>query len=342
MKRFRTLARRLAYRSGALGWKRAKHSRTLTVAMFHRVIDRADPEFEQADSTYTMPADLFERLLDFFRDHYSVIGLGDVRDAADRLHPLPDHPLLITFDDGWADNLRYAAPLLRHRGLPAVIFVAAEPLLSPADTWWQQQIFDAASRGNLAAFERRMSEYGRAGASDNRPGSPLDLICRIGQLGEDDRSEFLEAIVLPTSSSRMMLAPTDLAKLAAAGIAIGSHGYTHLPLTSVSDLAAEIRGASEAIAALTGDEASAAALSCPHGRYDARVLAAARANGIRLVFTSDPHLNRTEGGMIAPERPLGRILMEAAPLADGSGRFDPSAAATWLWHRPSLPRSARP
>lgn len=37
--------------------------------------------------------------------------------------PLPDHPVLITFDDGYTSNLELAAPILERHGLNAVIFV---------------------------------------------------------------------------------------------------------------------------------------------------------------------------------------------------------------------------
>src|SRR5260370_32709832 len=98
-------------------------------------------------------------------------------DAADQRRPLQRHPLLITFDDGWADNLRYGAPLLSRRGLPAVIFVVAEALLSPANGWWQEQIFAASRSGNPAAFEQMMIEGRRAGANGNQPDDPLGLVC---------------------------------------------------------------------------------------------------------------------------------------------------------------------
>lgn len=335
MSGFRILARRIAYRSGALGYARARRPDALTVVMFHRVIDRTDPDFATADPDYAVEASLFDELLGFFLDHYHVVSLADVMDAVDQRRRLPDHPLLITFDDGWADNLRYAAPLLERRGLPAVIFVVAEALLSPANSWWQEEIFTAARQNNLAEFEKMMFEAGRSGANVDDPDEYLlDLVCRAAEIPEGERAPFLDSIGFPPRSSRMMLAPADLAKVGAARIAIGNHGYTHLPLTRIDDPETDVRKSAAAIAELTGDGISAGALSCPHGRYDASVIRSAQAAGARLIFTSDPILNSLASGLLLSGCPIGRIPISAASIVDRSGRLDRSALATWLWRRP--------
>lgn len=129
----RPLLRQAAYRSGMLSLSRSGVRHALTVVMFHRVIDPGDADFAQADPVYTVSAPLFEQLRGFFRDHYAVVDIGHVLDAADGVRKLPEHALLITFDDGWADNLHYAAPLLRARGMPSVIFVAAEAVQADSE-----------------------------------------------------------------------------------------------------------------------------------------------------------------------------------------------------------------
>ena len=327
MTRIRPLLRQVAYRSGGLGLMRHRLRSALTVVMFHRVIDPADPDFADADPGNTVSARFFEESLEFFTDHYTVVGLADLFAAANGTRVLPNHPLLISFDDGWADNLRYAAPLLRSRGLPAVIFIAAEPILSPDASWWQQQVFDAARRGALDISLAVVPGRGT-------PRDALDYVCRLAGIEESERANILASIPARAPASRMMLAPEEVSSLAKFGIAVGIHGFHHLPLTEVADLYFELRQARSAVGALSGDEVGACALACPHGRYDQRVLAISREVGIRLIFTSDPILNPTRNGRISETQPLGRISMEAPHLVDGFGRLDPSAAASWLWRRP--------
>jgi len=54
---------------------------------------------------------------------YAVVGLDDVLAFYREGGELPARPVLITFDDGYRDNLEHAAPVLERHGYPAVLFV---------------------------------------------------------------------------------------------------------------------------------------------------------------------------------------------------------------------------
>jgi peptidoglycan/xylan/chitin deacetylase (PgdA/CDA1 family) len=54
---------------------------------------------------------------------YVPVSLEAVRDYYVHGTPLPAGAVLITFDDGYRDNLENAVPILRRHGFPAVVFV---------------------------------------------------------------------------------------------------------------------------------------------------------------------------------------------------------------------------
>src|SRR5436305_12728994 len=54
---------------------------------------------------------------------YTVVSLDDVIAHYLERKPLPPRAVLITFDDGYLDNLENAVPILRRHGYPAVLFV---------------------------------------------------------------------------------------------------------------------------------------------------------------------------------------------------------------------------
>jgi peptidoglycan/xylan/chitin deacetylase (PgdA/CDA1 family) len=334
MRRLRPALRNAAYRTGALSLPRSLMRHALTVLMFHRVMDPADPDYAQADPLYTVSAPLFDELLQFFAGHYSAVRLQQVLDAADGKRPLPGHALLITFDDGWADNSRYAAPLLRAHGIPAAVFVAADAVQSATCSWWQEEVFRLGRTGalqdwlNQGNIRRHVSGTSASGTDD-----ALEVVTRLALMHEDDRAGILASLPGRTSHRRMMMDATELRSLADFDIAVGVHGYRHVPLTDLADAAEELAEAQRAVADLTAGIAVTAALACPHGRYDAGVLAAAQELGFRLVFTSDKVLNMTEQGMLTRMRPLGRIPVIEAHICTTQHRLDTAAAARWLWSR---------
>ena len=115
----RDAAKRYCLRSGlASALHRLRNRRTLTVVAFHRVLDPADPRFEEADPEWTVSRAVFGECLDFLADHYRVVGMPELLDARRAGTRLPDRSLFVTLDDGWADAADHALPVLRRRGLP--------------------------------------------------------------------------------------------------------------------------------------------------------------------------------------------------------------------------------
>jgi len=72
---------------------------------------------------YFVGASAFEEQLRYLRCHAQVLPL---REAVERLRDgsLPPRSVSLTFDDGYANNLEAAYPLLRKYGMPATIFLA--------------------------------------------------------------------------------------------------------------------------------------------------------------------------------------------------------------------------
>lgn len=59
---------------------------------------------------------------------YHVIPLATLIDALERRATVPDRSVVLTFDDGWANQYRNAFPVLRQLGLTATFFVYTTPI----------------------------------------------------------------------------------------------------------------------------------------------------------------------------------------------------------------------
>lgn len=89
-----------------------RYSRGVLILNYHSI----NPEHEYS----TSPSD-FDQQMKYLRENYKVIKLEDIRNEDNS--PLS---VVITFDDGFADNYEYAFPILKKYNLPATIFLVSD------------------------------------------------------------------------------------------------------------------------------------------------------------------------------------------------------------------------
>jgi peptidoglycan/xylan/chitin deacetylase (PgdA/CDA1 family) len=328
------------YRAGILGlYHRIRNRRTLTVIMFHRVLDPGDARWRTCDPDYTISAQLFVQCLELFRRHYNVVSLDDVLRAQSGSGSLPDRALLVTFDDGWQDNFEYALPILVRMRLPAVLFAVADAI-GRSEAFFQERLVAAWRAGRLGAKEladlRHLAGCPSAPQADaSGMGLLRETISALEALAPERRLEVLRPFhSILDDGERHNLSADELRELSRAGVAIGAHGLTHTPLTRVTSARLELVGARERLSGMLGQPAdSIASVSCPHGKYDATVVREALDAGYRLVFTSHPAMNVVAPG---PSQLLARVGFEAADVSDEAGRLLPERLATYLFRRPAV------
>jgi len=330
--KLKSLARRSLYETGALAaWHRWRRDDTLTVALFHRVLPDGDSRWRRTDPSITLSADGFRDGLSFLRRHYEIVALDDVLANRRQRRPLPPRALLITFDDGWADSLEVAAPILEEFGLPAALFAASDAIQDQDSAWWQ------AGAAHLV----------RSGGAPDRlvqaaqDGDELAFLDRLYRMSVTERRQVLAAAMSPERGrcgKREMLSCQDLRSWRARGFAVAAHGAAHMPLTALSE--AEVKRDLEKsrgdLARLLGADAAApeAALAFPHGRYDDSVIQIARDSGFEVLFTSEPCVNALDNEGRCSDL-LGRIAIDATAVGDAGGRLRPERLASWLFARKS-------
>ena len=120
--RFKQLLKNSVYRTigetaTGVGLANGDAERTLRVLMYHKIKD-------VPENSVTIPVGLFdEQMAQLGELGYRPVSLDDVLAYYLDGVPLPAKALLITFDDGYRDNLENAVPVLQRYGYPAVIFV---------------------------------------------------------------------------------------------------------------------------------------------------------------------------------------------------------------------------
>lgn len=208
----------------------------LSVLIFHRVHAARDPLFPGEPDARD-----FEQQMEWVRDWFNVLPLADAT-AGLRAGRLPSGALSITFDDGYADNLRVATPILQRLGLPATFFIATG--FVDGGIMWNDQVIEAVRRCEnpvLDLGELGLGAWSMATAGDRRA-AILELLGRLKYLHPAERAQTVAALVEKAGASLprdLMLTTAQLRQLADEGMTIGAHTKSHPILARLTPDAAK-------------------------------------------------------------------------------------------------------
>ncbi|MDE2511311.1 MAG: polysaccharide deacetylase family protein, partial [Elusimicrobia bacterium] len=130
--------------SARWNWWRPVVAGGLPVLMYHKIGE--PPPGSELKKLWVSP-EKFRAQLGYLRENgYETVSFSRWRDAEKGLNPLPEKPVLITFDDGYADNHANAYPLLREFGMKGGVFLVYETVdrhnawHDPATEPWQKML----------------------------------------------------------------------------------------------------------------------------------------------------------------------------------------------------------
>lgn len=126
------------------------------ILMYHKVSDE--------DLFLSIPPNVFEAQMAYVSRHYHVMGLAECIDRLRAGQPIPPRAVVVTFDDGYADNYTHAYPVLKRYGVPATIFVTAEYMGTNRRLPHDEGVGVRSGNGRLLTWEqvRQMAQDGIA------------------------------------------------------------------------------------------------------------------------------------------------------------------------------------
>ena len=265
-------------------WSRLRSSsageRRFLVLTYHQVLEKPDP---------LRPAEIDRQALDQqvreLARHFRVRPLAEtIRRAWDG--SLEPATVCITFDDGYADNVRYGLPILQSHGVSATFFIASGYLRGRV--MWNDLIIEAVRRTRVERLDAQDLEFGEwpLGSVDERRAAIPGLLGRAKYLSSADRERCATSIAQRLHVDvphDLMMSGEDVARLARAGMDIGGHTVNHPILRSLDASGAEreITENRRELQALT--EGPVQVFAYPNGKpgldYDERDVALVRRSG---------------------------------------------------------------
>ena len=112
--------------SARWNWWRRAVTNGLPTLMYHKI--GAPPPASRLAKLWVTTADFRRQLAYLKKNGYAAVDFRDWRDAEKGIKPLPEKPVLITFDDGYRNNYELAYPILREFGMKGCIFLVYEAM----------------------------------------------------------------------------------------------------------------------------------------------------------------------------------------------------------------------
>ncbi|MFV0662215.1 polysaccharide deacetylase family protein [Denitromonas sp.] len=203
----------------------------LNIFVFHRVLPTPDPLFPDE-----VDAAAFDRMLGWISDWFRIVPLAEGIEQL-RRGDLPARAAAITFDDGYADNLTQALPILQRHHAPATLFVATGFL--DGGRMWNDTVIEAVRRTPLTHLDLGAIDMGRVavGSVAEKRRAIGELIPRIKHLPPLARERHVAAVAEASQAALpddLMMASAQLRQWHRAGMGVGAHTVTH-PILATTD-----------------------------------------------------------------------------------------------------------
>jgi len=95
----------------------------IPILMYHHLLDLDADASEELRAYTAAPADFAAQMAYLAGQGYHTIHFSDLLAYFDEGRPLPEKPVIITFDDGWVDVYTIAYPILKEHQMTATFFI---------------------------------------------------------------------------------------------------------------------------------------------------------------------------------------------------------------------------
>lgn len=334
--------RYLVYASGLLALWRYLHRKQITILMLHGVAGenagaRWRPLWER------MPASKLDAMLAVLGRYYRFLSLDEAVDILAGRKPPVDYGLVLTFDDGYRNNVTEAVPVLKAHGASATLFVATG-FVETGRAYWIDRLDYALqhapdSARDLQSGELRFDLRGRDRAG--LVAGYRDLRLEVKKACPDDETMLrvldelatqLESAAGTTIADVIFDDPyvsiaswAELARAAEEGMTIGSHTRDHTRLAAIprDEVDEQLTESRRELGERLGRECRYFAY--PNGSLDDYVMERVAAAGYAAALSTRAGLNRIGENLYALRRFASPVMRAPAEvLVEISGILESS------------------
>ncbi len=215
------------------------------ILAYHSIHNHPDEYADTIGANNIHETSVFEKHMELVARNFSSVTLDEILLFLEGKRSLPPRAVAVTFDDGYRDNLEFAAPVLARYGIRGTFFVTVDYIGASKLPWfirlryafwntrlvswrgpWSERTFKLESLEDRRCAFLAACEYGarRVGAAQEEVISGIEH----------------ELEIEPPAANEMMMTWDEVRKLHSAGHLIGSHTLTHPNMAFVGEQEARL------------------------------------------------------------------------------------------------------
>lgn len=305
------------------------HENHISILLYHGVT-RVQSDGIENFSKKHITSDEFASDLDYLKKYCSVLSMDELVDFHQRKNSPPKNTVVITFDDGFANNHEVAAPILDDFSLPATFYISAG-MIGTTELFWVDQIEDCLNKTEVPKVTLRWGEKDNVFSIGDQTSrinavSSIKDYCKSAPASQKDavinaliEQTKVEPTLGETENYRIMnweqVCSLDNHHL----FTIGGHSMYHNILGNLSeaDAKAEIEGSISLIKQKTGTDQRHYAY--PEGQphhYTEHTIKILKNNGIICCPSAFPGVNSVSDNLFHLRRIIVRMFSLPFPFTD--------------------------
>lgn len=203
----------------------------LQILVYHRVLPFEDPL-----RPWEVTSDQFLSHMQTLKKYYNVLNLSDALKKL-KNRTLPPQAVVITFDDGYEDNVTEALPILQAFKFKATFFLTTGFLNQ--NIMFNDQIIEYIRQQKMPLLDLKKLGLGQYQLSTDQQKAQacVKIINEIKHYGYEKRQRIVEQLLDQSQLAlpSLMMGERGVKLLKNAGMEIGAHTVTHPILSKLSD-----------------------------------------------------------------------------------------------------------
>ncbi len=202
----------------------------LIILTYHSVLPSTS-DIDRGESRNVVDEDMFAWQMRYLAKRYRCLRLEEAVERLRGDRSLPPYSVVVTFDDGFRNNLRYALPILRRTGVPATVFLTTGHIGRGTQLLWTERVGRLLRAAKVSEEPaRQVMKRLKSLPSRQRDTAIHELEVELGGVaGERDRA------AEPDADRYTFLTWSEACDLVRGGITIGSHTVEHPIMSSLDE-----------------------------------------------------------------------------------------------------------